>query len=65
MDWMNYKEGLEALYQAGFTTAEITRLAHLRRMYIQHEQDQTPADLARLRFIRWLVQNGKLTDQFA
>jgi hypothetical protein len=65
MDWINYKEGLEALFRAGFKTSEITRLAELRRRYIQDEQDQSPADLARLRFIRWLVANGRLTDQLA
>ncbi len=65
MDRMNYKEGLEALYRAGFTTTDIERLAHFRRAYIAHEQDQAPADLARLRFIRWPVANGRLTDQLA
>ena len=65
MDRMNYKEGLAALYRAGFTTVEITRLAELRRAYLSCELDQAPADLARLRFIRWLVANGKLTDQIA
>jgi hypothetical protein len=65
MDRMNYKEGLEALFRAGFTTDEVTRLAELRRGYLEGEQDQAPADLARLRFIRWLVANGRLTDQLA
>lgn len=65
MDRMNYKEGLEALYRAGFKTVEITRLAELRRSYLAGEQDQAPADLARLRFIRWLVANGRLSDQVA
>jgi hypothetical protein len=61
---MNYKEGLEALYRAGFTRAEIVRLADVRRLYLAGERDP-PADLARLRFIRWLVANGWLTDQLA
>lgn len=65
MDKMNYKKGLEALFRAGFTTVEVTRLAEIRRRYIQGEQDQAPADLAHLRFIRWLVANGRLTDQLA
>lgn len=63
MDSINYKEGLEALYRAGFTTNEVARLADLRRTYLAQAQDQAPADLARLRFIRWLVANGRLTDQ--
>ena len=65
MDRMNYKDGLEALYRAGFKTAEITRLAELRRTYLCNEQDRSPVDLARLRFIRWLVAKGKLTDHLA
>ena len=52
---MSYKERLEALYRAGFTTVEITHLAG--------EPDQASADLARLRFIRWPVANGRLSDQ--
>ena len=63
MDSINYKEGLEALYRAGFTTTEVARLADLRRTYLAQAQDQAPADLARLQFIRWLVANGRLTDQ--
>lgn len=32
---------------------------------VSNELDWAPADLARLRFIRWLVENGKLTEQLA
>ena len=63
MDSINYKEGLEALYRAGFTTTEIAHLVDLRRTYLAQAQNQAPADLARLRFIRWLVAKGRLTDQ--
>ena len=65
MDRMNYKEGLEALYRAGFTTLEVVRLAELRRTYLAGELDQAPEDLARLRFARWLVANGRLSEQLA
>lgn len=65
MDRMNYKEGLEALLRSGLTMAQVTRLAELRRRHLQGEQDLAPTDLARLRFIRWMVANGKLTDQLA
>lgn len=61
----DYKERLEALRRAGFTTLEITRLYQFRRAYMANELDQAPADLARLQFVRWLVVNGKLTDQLA
>ena len=63
MDRMNYKEGLEALYRAGFKTSEITQLAELRRTYLAGEMDRAPEDMARLRFARWLVANGRLSEQ--
>ncbi|HXX78598.1 MAG TPA: hypothetical protein VEI53_08915 [Ktedonobacteraceae bacterium] len=62
---MDYKESLEALRRAGLTSLEITRLSQLRQMYMANELDQAPADLARLKFVRWLVVHGKLTDQLA
>jgi hypothetical protein len=65
MDRSNYKEGLAALQGVGFTTNEIERLCRFRRAFVENEQEQAPADLARLRFIRWLVEKGKLTDQLA
>ena len=63
--YTDYKERLEALRRAGFTTLEITRLYKFRRAYMANELDQAPADLARLQFVRWLVVNGRLTDQLA
>jgi hypothetical protein len=63
INYTDYKEGLEALYRSGFTTTSIARLADLRRTYRSQAQDQAPADLARLRFIRWLVAQGRLSDQ--
>jgi hypothetical protein len=63
--YTDYKERLEALRRAGFTTLEITRLYKFHRAYMANELDQAPADLARLQFVRWLVVNGKLTDQLA
>jgi hypothetical protein len=62
MEQLNYKEDLDLLRRAGFTLTEITRLYQLRRAYVQHELDWAPADLARLRFVRWLVDNGRLSD---
>jgi hypothetical protein len=43
MESMDYKERLEALRRAGFTTLEITRLYQFRRAYMANELDQTPA----------------------
>ena len=65
MDQMNYKVRLEALRKARFTSLEIKRLSQFRRTCIENELDQAPADLSRLQFIRWLVVNGRLTDQIA
>ena len=65
MEQLNYKEELDLLRGAGFTFSEITRLYQLRRAYIKHELNWAPADLARLRFVRWLVENGRLTDDLA
>ena len=63
MEHMDFKEALEMLHRTGFTTLEIQRLCHVRRILVIDEQDRSPAGLARLRFIRWLVLNGKLTEQ--
>lgn len=65
MNQMNYKEALEILRRAGLTAREIDRLSSLRRDYAENEMDQTPANLRRLEFVRWLVVTGKLTDQIA
>ena len=65
MGQLNSKEELDLLHRAGFTFSEITRLYQLRRTYVQHELDWAPADLARLRFVRWLVENGRLTDDLS
>ena len=65
MEQLNYKEELDLLHEAGFTFTEISRLYQLRRAYVQHERDWTPAELARLRFVRWLVETGRLTENLA
>jgi hypothetical protein len=63
MKQMSYKRGLEVLWKAHFTPGEIKRLCHVRRMYVENEQDQAPTNLSHLQFIRWLVKNGRLTEQ--
>ena len=57
------RDALELLRQAGFTTTESDRLCRLRKRCAKQEADYTPADLSRLKFVRWLVVTGKLTDQ--
>jgi hypothetical protein len=64
-EYTNYKQELESLRSAGFSTRDITRLYQLRRSYVTNEWDRAPADQSRLRFVRWLVETGRLTDQLA
>jgi hypothetical protein len=65
MDQGPYQKQLTILYQAGFTQRQIERLARFRDQYLKYGQDRDRAvpDLAHLRFIRWLVEHGKLTEQ--
>ena len=65
MDQLDYKEGLETLRKNGFTDLEISRLYHLRQEYRANPLYHDSADLAHLRFVRWLVEHGRLTDQLA
>jgi hypothetical protein len=61
---MNHDEAVARLQRSGFSTQAIHRLCGLRRAYTDKgEMDQAPLDLRRLRFVRWLVQTGKLTDR--
>ena len=46
---------------AGFTPEETVRLLKLRRKFAPF--DETQATYRRLEFVRWLVRNGRLTDQ--
>ncbi len=63
MDQKTEKERVSALYRAGFTTREIKRLRSIRRMYSENEQDRASMDLPHLRFARWLVEHGRLTEE--
>ena len=65
MDRMNFKEELEILCKVGFSRGEIERLSHFRKTYRMHkrEEDQPQIDISHLRFIRWLVEHGKLSEQ--
>jgi hypothetical protein len=65
MQQMNYKKAFEALSKEGFIGPEIDRLWRLRRDHVETEMDRAPVDLHRLEFVRWLVANGRLTDQVA
>jgi hypothetical protein len=63
---MNREEAFAMLRRLGFSFQEIDRLSRLQRVYANKtEMDQADLDLRRLRFVRWLVETGKLTDQLA
>lgn len=62
MNPITYQEAVAALRRAGFLGPEIERLYRLRCIYRTSEWDQPALDLGRLRFARWLVTTGLLTD---
>jgi hypothetical protein len=65
MDFIQHQRQLMILYQAGFTQKQIDRLTRLRNQYLKYGrgQDRSDPDLAHLRFMRWLVEHGRLTEQ--
>ena len=59
------KEDFEMLRKNGFAESEVRRLKKLRQEYVEKEQLRIIAENRRMRFVRWLVVTGKLTDQIA
>jgi hypothetical protein len=57
------RDALELLHHAGFTEIESDRLCKLRKRCAKQEENYPLRDLSRLKFVRWLVATGKLTDQ--
>lgn len=62
---MDRKEDREILRKGGFDEGEVSLLSRLRKDYHEKERRQAAADHRRLEFVRWLVTNGKLSDQLA
>ena len=62
---MDRKEDREILRRGGFAESEMKRLSQLRKDHKEQEKLQALADYRRLEFVRWLVDNGKLSEQFA
>lgn len=62
---MDRKDDREILRKGGFAEGEMQRLSKLRQDYTEREKRQAAADHRRLEFIRWLVTNGKLSEQIA
>ncbi len=65
MNYPNHKEDFEALCNEGFTEQEVRRLIQLRSDQTELEIYRDSAEYLRLAFVRWLVANGKLSDQLA
>ncbi|HTK11492.1 MAG TPA: hypothetical protein VL485_30250 [Ktedonobacteraceae bacterium] len=59
------KESISKLYREGFTGLEVRRLCHFYEIYQPDMQDREPLDIEHLRFARWLVEHGKLTEQLS
>ena len=53
-------ENASSAHDAPFTVSELARLAAMRERYAQGLDLFTAPELERLRFVRWLVQSGRL-----
>jgi hypothetical protein len=62
---MDRKDDREILRKGGFADGEVQRLSKLRQDYAEREKLQEAVDQRRLEFIRWLVTNGRLSEQIA
>lgn len=62
---MDRKDDREMLRKNGFAEGEMQRLSKLRQDYTEQEKLRALADHRRLEFVRWLVTNGRLSEQIA
>jgi hypothetical protein len=62
---MVYKDEREMLRKSGFAEREVQNLSKLRQHYVEQAKLREVADRRRLEFARWLVTNGRITDQVA
>jgi len=62
---MDRKDDREILRKGGFAEGEIQRLSQLRQDHTERTRLQERVDQRRLEFIRWLVTNGRLSEQIA
>lgn len=62
---MDRKDDREILRKGGFAEGEVQRLSKLRQDYAERERLREVVDTRRLEFIRWLVTNGRLSEQIA
>ena len=63
---MENREAYDRLRQAEWTQWEISQLERLRRQYVvERDKRESVTQDRRLKFLRWLVTMGKLTEQIA
>ena len=62
---MDRHEDRELLRKSGFAEHEVIQLSKLRKDYAEQERKQAQATHRRLEFVRWLVSNGKISEQTA
>jgi hypothetical protein len=62
---MDRKEDREMLRKVGFAENEMNQLSKLRMTHTEQEKEQALISHRRLEFARWLVTQGKITDQIA
>jgi hypothetical protein len=62
---MDRKEELDIVRKGSLSEGEIKRLSQLRRVHRERKKLEELEAHRRLEFIRYLVVNGKLTDQIA
>ena len=62
---MDRKEERDIVRKGSLSEGEIKRLSQIRRVHRERIKLEELEQHRRLEFIRWLVDNGKLTDQIA
>ncbi|HWZ18845.1 MAG TPA: hypothetical protein VNW73_08630 [Ktedonobacteraceae bacterium] len=62
---MDRKEERDIVRRGSLSEGEMKRLSQLRRVHRERKRLIELEEHRRLEFIRWLVVNGKLTDQVA
>ena len=62
---MDRKEERDIVRRGSLSEGEIKRLSQLRRVHRERMKLMELEEHRRWEFIRWLVINGKLTDQIA
>jgi hypothetical protein len=62
MQHRDTQDAYRALQYAELNEREIYSLQAFRRIYMANISAWPPDDLARLQFVRWLVEQGKLNE---